>query len=48
MGGQHDFEGVLSKTLYHMFYQGLFYMAGRGKVRKFRVDLEDRMEKELV
>ena len=36
MGGQYDLNGPFSDTSYHMFYQGLFYMAGKGEVRNLR------------
>ena len=48
MGGQYGSEGLISKTIYHMFHQRLFYMASMGEVRNFRMDMEDRMEKKLV
>jgi len=48
IGGQYEPQRRLSETFYHLFHQGFFHMARRGEVRKFRVNLEDRMEKELV
>jgi len=41
MGGHYGFKGLIFETIYHLFSQGLFCMAGKGEVRNFRVDMED-------
>jgi len=33
MFGQYNLEGIISETSFHLFEQGLIYMAGKGEIR---------------
>ena len=48
MGGKYEFQRKISKVALNLFWKGISPLTSKGEARKYRVGVEDRMEKAFV